>query len=103
MESLIFLLKKRNGTTKGRIRANGSTQRSFVPREKSLIPAVTTEFVLMISVREAKQERDIMLMDIPNGFVQTKVPQGDEIIIMEIRGALLCMLLCVDPENKKTS
>ena len=69
MESLFFYQKKRDGTTKGRMRANGSTQRSFISKEEASIPRVTTESVLITSVVDSKQERDIMHMDIPNAFV----------------------------------
>ena len=62
MESLIFLLEKRDGTIKGRVCANGSTQRSHIPGEKLSIPTVTTESVLKTSVIDAKQERDFMSM-----------------------------------------
>ena len=40
-----------------------------------------------------------MPMGITNAFDQTKVPQGDERIMMNIRGALVDMLLEIDPEN----
>ena len=43
MESLIFLLEKRDSEMKGRVRTNGSTQRSCIPKEEDSIPTVTTE------------------------------------------------------------
>ena len=38
MESLIFLSEKRYSTVEGRVCANGSTQRSRIPREKIFEP-----------------------------------------------------------------
>ena len=84
MESLIFLSDKRDGTTKGRMCANGSTQRRCIPMEEASSPALITQSVLITIVMDAKKEIDVVSMDIPNAFVQTKVPQGDEIIIMKI-------------------
>ena len=60
---------------------------------------MATKSVTMFSVVDAKKERDVMTMDILNAFVQTEVPQGDERIIMKIRGALVGMLLKIDPEK----
>ena len=42
-----------------------------------------------------------MSMVILSVFVQTKVTQGDERIIIEIRGALVNMLLEIDSETHK--
>ena len=38
-------------------------------------------------------------MEILNSLTQTKVPQGNELIIMSIRGDLVCILLDVEPEE----
>ena len=103
MESQIFLSENRDGITKGWVCANRITQRSDIPREKTSIPKVTTESILAISLVDSKQEREAVSMDIPNVFVQTKVPQGAEIIIMKIWGALVDTQLEIDSENTKTS
>ena len=66
--------------------------------KKTSIPTVTTESVLTTSVIVAKQERDITSMDIPKTFVKIKV-QDDDITIMKIRGALVNMLLEINPEK----
>ena len=50
---------------------------------------------------DAKQERDVMKIGIPNEFVQTELPQVYERIMMKIRGALIDMLLEIDPESTK--
>ena len=103
MESIIFLSEKRDGTSKGRIRSNGSTQISRVSREKASIPMVTTDSALITRVKDSKQEKDIMSKEISNAFSQTKVLQGDERIIMKIRGVLVDTLLDVFPENTNAS
>ena len=59
--------------------------------------------MLATSVIESNQERHVTSMDIPNAFVQTNVPQGDERIIMNFRGVLVDMLLDIYLENTKTS
>ena len=49
---------------------------------------------------DAKKKRDVMILDIPNTFVQTTIPQGenDERTIMKIRGVLVEMLVEMSPE-----
>ena len=101
MESLLFLVEKRDGKVKARFCANGSSQREYMGREESASPTVMTESILITSVIDAKQERDVMTCDIPNAFVQTemdKTKKGER-VIMKIRGALVDILLEMDYEK----
>jgi hypothetical protein len=101
MESLIFLVEKRDGTVKARTCANGSTQREYVDRDEATSPTAMTESVIITGTIEAKQSRDVMTADIPNAFVQTRIEdkQVGERIIMKIRGPLVDMLLELSPET----
>ena len=98
MESLLFLVEKRDGRIKARMCANGSTQREYIPREDASSPTAATESVLITGVIEAKQHRDVMTNDIPNAFVQTPVDTTGEKIIMKIQGKLVDHLLQIAPE-----
>ena len=99
MESLIFLVEKRDGRVKARWCANGSTQRSYISKEDAASPTALNESILITATIEATEERDIMSADIPNAFVQTDIDRtGREKIIMKIRGALVDMLLKMDHE-----
>ena len=101
MESLIFLVEKRDGTFKGRTCANGSTQREYTDRDEAASPTAMTESIIITGVIDAKQRRDIMTADIPNAFVQTRIDEKEvgERIIMKIRGPLVDMLLELSPET----
>eukprot|EP00957_Ditylum_brightwellii_P007025 531497-Ditylum_brightwellii.AAC.1 len=88
MESLIFLIEKRDGTVKARACANGSTQRSYINKDEASSPTAATEAILITGVIETNQCCDIMVLDIPNVFVQTPIPEGDHKIVMKIRGML---------------
>eukprot|EP00543_Licmophora_paradoxa_P010625 CAMPEP_0202466662 /NCGR_PEP_ID=MMETSP1360-20130828/69430_1 /ASSEMBLY_ACC=CAM_ASM_000848 /TAXON_ID=515479 /ORGANISM="Licmophora paradoxa, Strain CCMP2313" /LENGTH=141 /DNA_ID=CAMNT_0049090879 /DNA_START=1 /DNA_END=423 /DNA_ORIENTATION=+ len=98
MESLMFLVEKRDGTVKARTCANGSTQRSYTPKEEASSPTASSEAILITGVVEAKQHRDVMTLDIPNAFVQTSVPQDGDKIVMKIRGTLVDILCPICPE-----
>ena len=55
MESLIFLVEKRDKTVKARTCANGSTQREYICRENAASPTASTASILITSVIDAKQ------------------------------------------------
>ncbi len=97
MESLLFLTEKRDGTIKARTCANGSTQRAYIPREEATSPTASTPAILITGVIDAKQNRDIMTLDVPKAFVQTPIPESGEKIIMKIRGNLVDILLEICP------
>jgi Reverse transcriptase (RNA-dependent DNA polymerase) len=99
MESLIFLVEKKDGRVKARACANGSTQREYINKEEAASPTVATESILITAALDAMEERDIMTADIPNAFVQTEMVSTDqEKVIMKIRGPLVDMLISLDPE-----
>jgi hypothetical protein len=100
MESLLFLVEKRDGRLKARNCANGSTQRDFMYKEDTASPTVLTESILLTCIIDAKEGRDVMTADIPNAFVQTDAKaytDGDR-ITMKIRGALVDILVSIDPD-----
>ena len=53
----------------------------------------------MTTVIDAYEERDVMSLDVPNAFIQTLMPSGedDERVFMKITGVLVDMLVQVDP------
>ena len=75
LESLIFLVEKRDGRIKSRHCANGSTQREYVEREEAASPTVSTESILITGAIEAKQNRDMATFDVPNAFPQTDIDE----------------------------
>eukprot|EP00978_Attheya_sp_CCMP212_P028784 scaffold100331_cov51-Attheya_sp.AAC.6 len=62
MESLIFLVEKREGTVKARTCANGSRQeREYIECENAASPTANTDSIIITSaVIDAKQNRDVM-------------------------------------------
>jgi hypothetical protein len=100
MESLIFLVEKRDGRIKARACANGSTQRKYLSKEDGTSPTVMTESVLMTATIDAGEGRDVMTNDVPNAFPQTDVPLDGERIIMKVRGPLVDMLVSIAPKYK---
>jgi Reverse transcriptase (RNA-dependent DNA polymerase) len=99
MESLIFLVEKRDGRVKARACANGSTQRDYINKEDAASPTAAVESILLTATIDAKENRDIMSVDIPNAFIQTNIESKDnEKMTMKIRGPLVDMLLELEHE-----
>ena len=100
MESLIFLVEKRDGRIKGRLCANGSVQRAWMSKEDSSSPTAYLESIMLTSAIDAKEEREVMTVDIQNAFIQTKMErkENDDKIIMKITGIMVNMLVQISPE-----
>jgi Reverse transcriptase (RNA-dependent DNA polymerase) len=97
MESLIFLVEKKDGRIKARACANGSTQREYIDKEDAASPTVATESIFITAAVDALEGRDIMTADIPNAFVQTEmISDNKEKVVMKIRGPLVDMLVSLD-------
>ncbi len=71
LQSHMFIGQKRTGETKARMVAGGNTQRGHVTKEEPSSPTVSTKAVLLTSIVDAHEGRDVAVIDIPNVFIQT--------------------------------
>ena len=62
----MFIVKKRTGEVKARTVAGGNDQRGHLWKEESSSPTVSTEAVLLTSIVDALEERDVAIIDIPD-------------------------------------
>ncbi len=84
LESQVFVKKKRSGQIKARKVSGGNKQRDFVNEEDASSPTVATKSVLLTSVIDAKENRDVAIMDIPNAFIQTVIEDDKDKVVMRI-------------------
>ena len=72
-------------------------------KQDSASPTVSLESLMLTAVIDAHEGRDIMTADVPNAFIQTplNVEDGEERVIMKITGALVSMLIKINPELYK--
>jgi hypothetical protein len=99
MESIMFLTEKRNGTIKARNVTDGGKPRTWMSKEEAASPTVMLESLLLTAVIDAKENRDVCVVDIPRAFVQTpdeKVNKEHPPDLMKVRGHLVDMLLKID-------
>jgi hypothetical protein len=75
--------------------------KEYVGRDEAASPTAAIDSIIITSVIDAKEGRDIMTVDIPNAFVQIGVdPKNkEERIIIKIRGTLVDMLLELNYEK----
>jgi hypothetical protein len=99
LESLIFLVEKRDGKVKGRKCANGSTHCGYINEEDAVSPTVATKLIAITATIDAKQGQDVMTINVPNAFIHTDMEKIDgNRVIMKICGPLIEMLVSLNPE-----
>ena len=96
---------------KARLVINGAQQRDHVTKEEASSPTAYTESVILTSIVDANEGRDVATVDIPNAFAQTVITDAhkDYRVIARIRGKLVDILVDIAPdvygpyvyENKK--
>jgi hypothetical protein len=99
-QALMFMREKRDGTVKGRMVYNGKLTIKWLSREDSTSPTAALESIMLTAVIDAHEERDVMMCDIPNAFIQAlmpKVKDGDARGMMKITGVLVDMLAELNP------
>jgi hypothetical protein len=100
LESHIFLKEKRDGKIKGRTVAGGNKQRDYISKEDASSPTVTTGSVVLTCVIDAKEERDVAVIDIPNAFTQTRVEDEKDMAVIKLRGVLVDILVEIAPDGE---
>ena len=103
VQDAIMLLtqKESEDEVKSRLVYNGKETRKWLSREETASPTVSLESINLTFAIDAHEERDVMIADVPNAFVQTCMPsellEEDKRIIMKIKGVLVDILYALDP------
>jgi hypothetical protein len=98
LQSHMFIGQKRTGEIKARMVAGGNMQRVHVTKEESSSPTVSTEAVLLTLIVNACKGRDVAVVDIPNAFIQTKVDDAKDHVIIRITGVIVDWPMKVAPK-----
>ena len=96
VESLMFLSRKETGEIKSRLAYNGKPTQAWIGKEDKASPTVLTKSLMLLTDINAMQGRDVMVMDIPNTFIQTPMSSSKEKVIMKLKGILVDWLLELD-------
>ncbi len=94
----MFMVQKQGGETKARMVTGGNTQRGHVTKEESSSPTVSTKAVLLTSIVDGLEGRNVAIVDIPNAFIQTQVHDAKDCVIVCITGVIVDWLVKVAPK-----
>ena len=98
----MFLKQKRDESIKGRLVAGGNKQRGTINKEDTSSPTAALESILLTATIDAKEDRDVAIIDIPNAFVKTRIEDDNDIVIMRLRGKLAKLVAATAPEIYRT-
>jgi hypothetical protein len=89
---------------KGRLVFRGDGTREWLSREDTASPTASLEGIELTCTVDAYERRDMMSMDVPNAFIQTFMPEPDDInerVVMKITGSLVDILINMEPQYRK--
>ena len=87
LRSIVLTKMKASGECKTRTVADGSQQRGTVRDEDKKSPTVSLQAILLTSIIDAKEQRFVSTMDIPNAYLHSNLPH-DEKVSMRLVGEL---------------
>ncbi len=67
-------------------------------KKDSTSPTVATKSVLLTSIVDAAETRDVAIIYIPDAFIQTRVENKKDRVIIRIRGVLVEWVIKTAPE-----
>ena len=95
LKLMMFLKKKRCCRIKGRACADGRSQRLYTKKEDAASPTAALESIMLTSVIDAMERRDVATVDIVGAFLRTDC---DEDVWLMLDGALAELMVDVAPE-----
>ena len=95
LESLMFLKDKRDISINVRACADGRKQRAGQSKENDTLPTVSLEAVLITSMIDAYEGREVAIVAVPGEFLTA---DQDKVINMKLRGKLAKLMVNNSPE-----
>ena len=77
--------------------AGSNKQRGHIDKTHATSPTDALESVLLTSTIDAKEGRDVAIIDIPNAFGTTRIENKKDIVIVWLRGKLAKMMVATTP------
>ena len=78
--------------------AGGNKQRNHIDKTDATSPIAALEYVLLTATIDAKEGRDVAIVDIPNAFVTTCIEKKDDIATIRLRGKLAELMVATTSE-----
>ena len=77
--------------------AGGNNQGGNIEKTDATSPTAALESVLLTSTINAKEGRDVAIIDIPNAFVTTRINNKKGVFIVQLRGKLAKLMVATAP------
>ena len=100
LNAVNLIKEKRNGKVKGRTCANGSSQRTYVPREEASSPTISLEALMSLFIIFAYEKRKTAVFDVPGAYLHADMPKG-KFALLKITGQFVDIVCEVNPEFKQ--
>jgi hypothetical protein len=81
---------------KARSCANGNPQREHIAKEEAAAPTAALESVFLTSTIDAKENREVVTIDIPGAFLHA---DNEEYVIMKMVGMLAELMVKTNPKT----
>ena len=81
--------------------AGGNKQRNHIDKTDATSPTADLESVLLTATIDAKEGRDVAIVETPNAFVTTRIEKKDDIATIRLRGKLAELMVATAPEIYK--
>ncbi len=89
LESHIFVERKQDGILKAQQVTGGNKQRGYIMKEDASSPTISSEAVMLTCVVDANENREVVIVDIPNAFIQTVFEDKKDRAFIRIHGPLV--------------
>ena len=77
--------------------AGGNKQRGIIDKEYAASPTAVLKSVLLTSTIYAAEERDVSVIDIPIDFIQTRINNDENKVILCLRGKIAYLWIKTAP------
>ena len=81
--------------------AGGNKHRNHIEKTDAASPTAAPEYVLLTGTIDAKEGRDVAIVDIPNAFVTTRIEKKYYIATIRLRGKLAELMVATALEIYK--
>ena len=81
--------------------AGDNKLRGHIDKKNATSPTAALESVLLTSNIDAKEGRDLAIIDINNAFVTTRIEDNNYIVTVRLRGKLAELIVATAPEIYK--
>ena len=98
LKSHLFLKQKCDDSIKGRMVADGSKQQTSIVKEDTTSPTIALESVLLMAMIDAAEGWDVATINILNAFIQTRLDDDSDKILMRLHSKLAELMVEVAPE-----